>query len=97
MGQNNTTLKVTSGLRLQGDCGLVDGVRLSYCRTSCCCGRRRRRRLAAFTFPGKDEEKGPRAATQVATIKLDRLMKKDGETPVTVTCLASGIPVLEKE
>ena len=94
MGQKYSALKVTSGLRLQGDCGMVDGIKLSYSRNSCWCWKRRRL-LAAFTFHGK--ETGLHAAAQVATIKLDRLMKKDGETPVTVTCFAGGTRVFEKE
>ena len=96
MGHKSSTLKVAAKISVLGGSGAVDAIRLSYQRRSCC--GRRWREIVSFAFPDSGwstEDVVRNSSSNVASVPFEKLHKKDGDTPVKVTCMAGGVPVFK--
>ena len=89
---------------LPGECAAVDTISLSYKSNSGCCCIPRRRVITSLRFPAIDAVEGVGAdgvrtytSTTVATVNVAKMMKKEGNTPVRVCCLAGATPILVTE
>ena len=95
MGQKSSRLKVTAELTVVGSASTVDTIRLDSYRSTCCGGKWKK--IAAFTFPRKGWSSGDlkkNSSSNVAKVPFEKLRKKDGDTPVRMSCLVAGVSVL---
>ena len=95
MGQKSSRLKVTAEVTVEGGASTVDAIRLDRYKSTCCGGMWKK--IASFAFPRKgwsSEDLKKNSSSNVAKVPFEKLRKKDGDTPVRMSCLVAGVSVL---
>ena len=94
MGHSSSSLKVAAHLDVVGQCDCPDTLTLSMSRSK---GKEGRRLLGAFSFPSAGTGPGQHRTARRTAVRVGKLRKKDGSTPVRVEFLAGTSVVARRE